>query len=127
MGDTTSNGTTLSNNYDIKYVDKFDVNKRKITVTQTGTKEYGTGSEHSTYSEVGLDNVANGQEAAIKAAANTKDSSNRTTNVGSYKNTDGKDNGMLTVGLSGIDDILANYDVTYDTTMNVTPGLYLYF
>ena len=28
-------------------------------------------------------NVANGQEAAIKAAANTKDSSNRTTNVGS--------------------------------------------
>ena len=126
---TVNNTEDVANafsNYDITYTSDYTINPRVITVSQTGTKEYGTGNEHASHSDVGLTNVKDWDASAIKNAAHTSDTSTRTTNVGDYKNSDGKDNGMLTVNLSGIDDILSNYDVTYDTTMTITKADFTY-
>ena len=113
-GDAITN--KLNHNYAITYVDNFTITKRPITHSYEGTKEYGTGGEHTSYKDNGFTNLPD--FATITETPAVTNSSNRTTAVGDYNNS------LLGVTFSG--SWLKNYDLTETTVLHVTPADFTY-
>lgn len=125
-GDEADIRKALEANYDITFADDFTIDKRNITVSQNGSKEYGTGSNHASYGSVnvsGLNNAVSGQASAITGSFTTGNSADRTTNVGTYS-TDGN-NATMSLTANGAD-VLKNYNVTTKTEFVVTPADFTY-
>jgi hypothetical protein len=110
----------LGGNYNIRYVDELTITKRPITHTLAGAKEYGTGSEHTAYTDGGFTNVPDFAKGTINANTpkNVTNTSDRYTTVGDYNNS------LLGVTYSG--DWTKNYDITELTKLTVTPADFTY-
>jgi len=110
----------LNGDYNITYEDLFTINKRDLAVTQTGTKTYGTGAEHTTYDPITLTNITVWDKDAMTNGAHLTNTSDRTTVVGKYTNS------LLTVDFAAQPVIANDYNITATTTLNVIPDTFTY-
>jgi filamentous hemagglutinin family protein len=110
----------LGGNYNVMYADELTITKRPITHSLDGTKEYGTGSDHTTYTDGGFTNVPDFAKGTINenTPKNVTNTSDRYTTVGDYNNS------LLGVTYSG--DWTKNYDITEVTKLTVTPADFTY-
>ena len=107
-------------NYTVNYADNFTITARPITFNVEGTKEYGTGSEHTEYGVGSFTNVPDFAQATVNGSTvkNLVNTSDRTTNVGDYANS------LLTVSHSGA--WTKNYTITENATLHVIPADFTY-
>jgi len=107
-------------NYTVSYADNFTITPRPITFTIEGTKEYGTGSEHTEYGVGSFTNVPDFAQATVNGstAKNLVNTSNRITSVGDYANS------LLTVSHSGA--WTKNYTITENAMLHVIPADFTY-
>jgi hypothetical protein len=107
-------------NYKVNLADNFTITPRPITYSLEGTKDYGTGSEHTVYGTGSFTNVPDFAQATVNGntAKDLVNTSNRTTNVGDYANS------LLTVSHSGA--WTKNYTITENATLHVVPADFTY-
>jgi len=110
----------LNHNYSITYVDNFSITKRPISYTIEGTKDYGTGSEHTEYGLGSFTNVPDFAQTTVNGntVKNLTNTSDRYTNAGDYNNS------LLSVTHSG--DWTKNYEITEHAILHVIPADFTY-